>query len=163
MAEAINVKEKLVSVPKSVRPMPDTYHARTGLALPKEQSAIYQQQHEAKYADNNGMKLNRKKTKLMLFNTCKNCDFMPDFSVDGHQIEVEVEEEIKLLGLYIRSDLKWSTNRKQMVAKGYKRTLMLRRLKNLGVTGLELKDVFIKQIRSVLELAVSVWHSNFQL
>jgi hypothetical protein len=101
MAEAIKVKDKLVSVPESVRPMPDTYHARTGHALPKEQSAIYQQLHATKkYADDNGMKLNKKKTKLMLFNTCKNWDFMPDFSVDGHHIEVE--EEMKLLGVHIK-------------------------------------------------------------
>ena len=44
---------------------------------------------------------------------------MPDFSVDGHQIEVE--EEMKLLGLQIKADLKWSTNTEQIVAKGYKR------------------------------------------
>ena len=107
------------------------------------------------------MKLNHKNPKLMLFNTCKNWDFMPDFSVDGHQIEVK--EEMKLLGLHVRADLKWSTNTEQMVAKGYKRMWMLRRLKKLGATGVELKDVFIKQIRSVLELAVPVWHSSITL
>ena len=159
MAEAIKVKDQLVSVPESARPMPDTYHARTGHALPKEQSNIYQQLHATKkYADDNGMKLNHKKTKLMLFNNCKNWDFMPEFSVDGQLIEVE--EEMKLLGVHIRSDLKWSTNTEQMVLKGYKKIWMLRRLKRLGATQEELKDVYIKQIRSVLELAVPVWHSS---
>ena len=47
-----------------------------------------------------------------------------------------------------------------MVAKGYKRIWILRRLKNLGATDEGLKDVYIKQIRAILEYAVPVWHSN---
>ena len=34
---------------------------------------------------------------------------------------------------------------------------MIRRLKNLGATDQELLDVYYKQVRSVLELAVPVW------
>ena len=67
---------------------------------------------------------------------------------------------MKLLGVYIRSDLKWTTNTANMVAKGYKRIWILRRLKKLGATEDELKDVYIKQIRSILEYAVPVWHSS---
>ena len=37
---------------------------------------------------------------------------------------------------------------------------MLRRLKNLGASIENLIDVYIKQIRSVLELAVPVWHPS---
>ena len=47
-----------------------------------------------------------------------------------------------------------------MVAKGYKRIWILRRLKNLGATDEGLKDVYIKQIRAILEYAVPVWHSK---
>ena len=67
---------------------------------------------------------------------------------------------MKLLGVHIRADLKWSTNTEQMVIKGYKKIWMLRRLKKLRATQEELKDVYVKQIRSVLELAVPVWHSS---
>ena len=35
---------------------------------------------------------------------------------------------------------------------------MLRRLKNHGAGSDDLKDVYIKQVRSVLELAVPAWH-----
>ena len=35
---------------------------------------------------------------------------------------------------------------------------MIRRLKGLGADKKELLDVYIKQVRSVLELAVPVWH-----
>ena len=40
---------------------------------------------------------------------------------------------------------------------------MLKRLKNLGAQEEQLIDVYIKQIRSVLELAVPVWHSSLTL
>ena len=40
---------------------------------------------------------------------------------------------------------------------------MLKRLKNLGASTNQLIDVFVKQIRSVLELAVPVWHSSLTL
>ena len=44
-----------------------------------------------------------------------------------------------------------------MCNKGYARLLRLRRLKQLGATHTEMLDVFFKQIRCILEMAVSVW------
>ena len=44
-----------------------------------------------------------------------------------------------------------------MCQKGYARLWMLRRLKKLGANQSEMIDVFNKQIRCVLELAVAVW------
>ena len=37
---------------------------------------------------------------------------------------------------------------------------ILRRLNNLGANRDELKDIYFKQIRSILEFAVPVWHSS---
>ena len=93
----------------------------------------------------------------MLFNPAKSMDFMPQLNLDGQ--EIDLVEEIKILGLVIRSDLKWASNTDSMVLKGFKRIWMLRRLKQLGANRDELLDVYIKQVRSVLELAVPVWHS----
>ena len=107
------------------------------------------------------MRINHKKTKLILFNPAKSLDFMPEFSLGGN--EIELVEEMKLLGIIFRSDLKWSSNTESMVLKGYKRLWMLRRLKQYGANDEELLDVYIKQIRSVLELAVPVWHSSITL
>ena len=49
------------------------------------------------------MKLNLKKTKLMLFNPCRIRDFMPEFHVG--QARIDLVEETKLLGVIIRSAL----------------------------------------------------------
>ena len=49
--------------------------------------------------------------------------------------------------------MKWQSNTDNMVAKTNKKLCMLRRLKTLG----DLVDVYVKQIRCVLELAVPAW------
>ena len=159
LAEAFNLPEQVVSVPANQRPQPDNYHARTGHALPMKNSKVFQQLAKTKeYADRNCMKINYKKTKVMIFNPCINTDFMPEILVDDH--ELEVVDEIRLLGLIIRSDLKWISNTTNIVAKANKRLWILRRLSNLGAKESDLVDVYTKQIRSVLELAVPAWQGG---
>ena len=51
------------------------------------------------------MEIKFKKTKLMVFNAAKSIDFLPKIEVDNHPIDVV--EEVKMLGLIVRSDLKW--------------------------------------------------------
>ena len=76
LAEAINLPDKLVSVPVDVRPQPDLYHARTGNVLPVEESHVFKElQRTLKYANENEMKINFKKTKAMVFNPCTLVDF----------------------------------------------------------------------------------------
>ena len=108
------------------------------------------------------MKLNLKKTKFMLFNPSRKIDFMPTFSLDNHT-EIELVEEMKLLGVVITSDMKFNKNTEFIVKRAFKRIWMLKRLKNLGANSEQLIDVYIKQIRSVVELAVPVWHSSLSL
>ena len=56
-------------------------------------------------------------------------DFMPEIIIDDH--EHEVVDEIRLLGLILRVDMKWTSN-----------TLwILRRLKNLGAQQSDLLNV----------------------
>ena len=53
--------------------------------------------------------------------------------------------------------MKWYDNTEYICQKGYERLWMLRRLKGLGASEVELMDVYMKQVRSVLKLAVPVW------
>jgi hypothetical protein len=127
--------------------------------MPVECSSVFRQLNKAKeYARVNQMQINYKKTKLMVFNPCTSIDFMPEFTLNGH--ELEVVDEIRLLGIIIRSDMKWTSNTDDMVTKANKRLWMLRRLKSLGADIDDLIDVYIKQIRSVLELAVPAWQGG---
>ena len=99
LAEAVDLKERLV--PSEVdRQRPDCYHARTGHKLPSGSSLVQKQLLETEsYAKDNQMKVNAKKTKLMLFNPAKSMDFMPQLNLDGQ--DINLVEETKVLGLVI--------------------------------------------------------------
>ena len=56
-------------------------------------------------------------------------------------------EEKRILGLIIRSDLKWSSNTKSIMARAYSK----------------LVDIFCKHVRSFLEFGAPVWHSGLTL
>ena len=155
VAEAVKMK----TVPLEERTLPDNYHDRTGHTLQPEDSKVYDQLVRTdSYARENGMKLNFKKTKLILFNPGSSRDFMPKFTVSENFIEMV--EEVKLLGVMVRSDLSWSSNTNYIVKRANSKLWILRRLKKLGADEEDLKEIYIKQIRSILEFAVPVWHSS---
>ena len=159
LAEAVDLPKQLVSVPVSERPQPDNFHARTGHALPMHHSKVFQQLVRTKeYAEKNSMKINYSKTKVITFNPSTQTDFMPVVILDDH--ELEVVDEIRLLGLIIRSDLKWTSNTANIVAKANKRLWILRRLSNLGASRSDLIEIYTKLIRCVLELAVPAWQGG---
>ena len=70
---------------------------------------------------------------------------------------------MKLLGIKITSDLKWHTNTQYICARGYSKLWMLRNLKRFGARTQDLIDVYVKQCRSVLELAVPDWSPGLAL
>ena len=83
-------------------------------------------------------------------------DFNPTMYIENTHIEVV--EELKLLGVKITSDLKWNSNTEYITKRGYKKLWMLRRLKTSGANSQELKDIYCKHVRSLLEYGAVVWH-----
>lgn len=162
LAEAINLPTKLVNVPTDGRQRPDTFHARTGHALEPRDSQVFKELlRTEQYAKNNQMELNYKKTKLMLFNPCWFMDFQPEFELGGHQLEVV--DEMRLLGVTVQSDLKWRGNTDDITKRALNKLWILRRLKELGAQAPELIDLYTKQCRSILEYAVPVWQGSITL
>ena len=160
VAEAFNIKESVISNPD--RPFPDDYHARLGLKFDPQKSQVYDQVHKIReYSEQNQMKLNLTKTKFMLFNPTINYDFVPDLTVDN--INIETLEEMKLIGLTLRDDLSWKSNTKNLVTRAYKKLWIIKRLKNQGARLSDLIDIYIKQVRSILEYGVPVWNSGLTL
>ena len=137
--------------------MPDAFHAKTGHILPTEKSQVFQQLLKTEeYSKTNSMKINKTKTKTMVFNPCRAWDFIPEMTVDNK--EIVMVEEMQLLGVVVRSDMTWSSNTEHILKKAYKRLWAMRRLKGMGASIPDLKDIYIKQVRSVLELAVPAWN-----
>ena len=116
----------------------------------------YELEKLVSYASENEMIINHDKTKAILFNNRKKYDFLPELSLNSEE-NIEVVEEVKLLGVIIRSDLNWSGNTDNICRKAYMRMWILRRLKNLGAVEEELLDVYRKQILTVIEFSAPVW------
>ena len=99
--------------------------------LPSEKSKLQEQLQELnEYAEVNEMRINHDKSKVMIFNTARTRDFMPDIHIDDNSFEVV--DEMRLLGLVITSNLKWSQNSENMCKRAYSRMWMLRRIKAQG-------------------------------
>ena len=93
----------------------------------------------------------------MIFNLSKTFDIHPVIKMNDTQLEIV--EKMKLLGVIITSDLKWHENTDYITQRGYSRLWILRRLKKFGLSKADLIDTYIKKVRSVLEMAVPVWHA----
>ena len=156
LAEPINVKECVLSNPDPNPPRPLAYRDRTLHVLPTDLCPMQLQLDRlVQYCQDHQMRINTE-TKVVLFNTARKYDFMPQLSIENDTL-LDVVEEFKLLGLVFKSNLSWQANTDQMCKKAYARIWMLRRLKKLGASRIDMLDVYNKQIRCVLELAVSVW------
>ena len=97
----------------------------------------------------------------MVFNPFTTIDFQPQFVLEDN--EIEVVDEMRVLGLVIRSDMKLSSNTQSMVSRDNKKLWVVRRLKKSGAKTEVLVDVYCKQVRSLLELAVPAWHGSITL
>ena len=160
LGKSINLRENLVVNPNPRNTGPVCYRERHNQILTQNplQNELYEL---SQYNKEHQMKENTSKTKVMLFNTAKDYDFMPKLTFQSEvdtEDYLEVVESSKLLGVIIRSDMKWCDNVDYMCKKGYMKLWILRRLKILRFTKEELWDVFIKQIRPILEYAAPVWH-----
>ena len=56
----------------------------------------------------------------MIFNTSRKYDFTPQISIDGEN-NLLVVEEMKLLGIIIQSNMKWTANTLNLSQRGYAR------------------------------------------
>ena len=104
----------LSRVPVQCRPQPDSFHDRTGHKLEPENSQVYKAlQMTEKYAEENEMRINYKKTKMILFNPGSAKDFHPRFNLGN--TEIDLVEETKLVCVVVRRNLSWSSKTDYMV------------------------------------------------
>ena len=132
LAESIDMASQLSPVSLVDRPQPDTFRARTGHKLNIQTSKVYKELKEIQaYAEQNKMKLNIPKTKLMLFNPCRTKNFMPELVIE--KTRVDLVERTNLLGVIQSSNLSWEDNR-DFVQRCTSKIWILRKLKKLGAS-----------------------------
>ena len=158
-AASINLETFLVP-DESLRPRPLTFDERCGLILPPEHNPLQHIVEDTeKFTESNNMIINKKKTEAMKFTFSRKFDFPHEIRFsDGSLMNVVNVKTI--LGVQISDDLKWKHNTNFIVNKARGKIWILRRLLPLSLTHLELFDVYAKEVRSILEYAVPVWHSG---
>ena len=158
LLEAIDLKAKLQKLSSTIGP--PNIHEQPGLYLPAQNSVLQHQLEDLfHFTEENKMKINVKKTKIMSFNLSKKFDFLPQISFPN-QDPLEVIYKTRLLGVIISSDLSWIPHIQDLTARATRKLWILIRFKSLGGTRQQLLTVYQLRVRSVLEFAAPVFHSG---
>ena len=104
------------------------------------------------------MKLNSKKSQLMIFNFTNDNQFTTRVKMENEVLPVV--NKAKLLGTIITNDLKWSENTSFLVKKANGRLQLLRRAANYTKSTADLKSIYLSHVRNKLEQSCAIWHSN---
>ena len=159
VAVSIDMRKCLIDDPVA-RPRPLNLHERTSHILPSENNLLqYYLDDTEQFTKDNMMKINGKKTKVILLNKSRKWDFPPEVSFSD-KTNLEVVPVIKLVGVMISSDLKWNENTNYICEKAMGRMWILRRMRVFNLNLETIWDTYVKEIRSILELAVPVWHGG---
>ena len=105
------------------------------------------------------MKINTSKSNIMIFNKAKNFDFQPEYAFRNGQT-LSVIEETRLLGIQLRTDLRWSSNVKSIYKRAMSKMWLLRRMKVLNLEPRIILEYYLKEIRVLAEQAVPIWNSG---
>ena len=153
VAVTIDLKQCLVPDPVD-RAKPVNYHERTGHILPAQNNLLqYYIQDTEKFTTDNKMIINKKKTKIISFTKSRKWDFPLELTFsDGSMIEYT--SETKLVGVILSENLSWGKNTTYICDKARQKIWMLRRMVKLGLDKFTMYDVYTKEVRSILELAV---------
>ena len=156
LLEAVKLKGNLV--PKVPIIGPPNYHERHGLEYPSEKLIL---QHKLKdlleFTEENQMKVNMKKTKIIPFNFTKTKDFIPELSFPGGE-PLEVIYQTKLVGVIVDSSLSWGPHLEYTLKNACKKLWLLIRFKNLGASQDQLITLYQLKIRCLAEFAAPAFH-----
>ena len=158
-AEAISLKRQVIS-DTVIRQYPLNYHERTGHIFPTQDSLL--QRNLLRIEDftiKNKMVINENKSNLMLFNKSRKIDFQPEISFRNGQ-NLEIEEETRLLGVIISSDLRWEANTLAICSKAMTKMWLLRRMKLLKLEKEIILEYYLKEVRPLTEQGVPIWNSS---
>ena len=114
--------------------------------------------HIQNWTSEQKMKINEKKTKLMIFNETYNYQFSTRIYIKD--ILLDIIQETKLLGIVLTSNLDWKENTSMIIKKSYSRMEILRKLFKFNVPIADFLTIYIIYIRSYLEQSCVVWHAS---
>ena len=159
VAVSIDLKASLVPDPVD-RPRPRNFHERTGHILPAENNLLqFYINDTEQFVQENNMVINKDKTKVISFTKSRKWDFPPELRFSDGTL-IECVPKTKLVGVVLSQDLRWFQNTEYICSKARQKLWVLRRMVKLELDIFKMFDVYTKEVRSILELAVPVWHSR---
>ena len=104
------------------------------------------------------MVISEKKTKAMIFNFTNKFQFTTRLQLKGKN--VEVVDQMRILGTVVKSDLSWDENCRVIIKKVNARMQLIRGVLSFGASIEEMVHLWIMFCRSVLEQSCVVWHGS---
>ena len=113
---------------------------------------------ELEVTKNNKMIINESKCNVITFNFSNRNTVPQNLKLNDKLLQPV--DKIKLLGVYLTNDLKWTANTKNICSKVNQRLYLINKLKSYGLQKEELITAWISILRPVTEYAVPLWHSG---
>ena len=112
----------------------------------------------SQWTDNQKMKLNEKKSNIMIFNFSETKPFTTRLVMKDKILPVV--NKTKLLGTIITDNLKWDENTSYLIKRANSRLLLLRKASEYTNKIEDLKSIYLSHVRSILEQSCVLWHSS---
>ena len=156
IAASINLKKSL-TVETATRPFPLNFHERFGLKIETHDNIL---QHEMdrfySFANSNHLKVNERKTCVMLFSKSQTLDFPLEYHIGYSDILTE-KFSTKLLGVILNNQLTFEENTQYIVKRASRKLWLLRRLKQLGLDETTVLQFWTAECRPKLEYMAPLW------
>ena len=110
------------------------------------------------WTEDHKMVISEKKTKAMIFNFTNKFQFTTRLQLKGKN--VEVVDQMRILGTVVKSDLSWDENCRVIIKKVNARMQLIRGVLSFGASIEEMVHLWIMFCRSVLEQSCVVWHGS---
>ena len=114
--------------------------------------------HISEWTKKQKMEISTKKTKAMIINFTENYQFTSRMQLNN--VNIDIVDEMKILGTIVTNDLSWNKNTKHLVQKVNKRMLLLKKVQKFGATREEMVHIWIVYCRSILKQSSVVWSSS---
>ena len=94
----------------------------------------------------------------MKFSFSRKNVFPPELMIYEFNDQIAAVRGTKLLGIILTDDLKWAGNENFKCKVRYSKMWTLRRMKVLDMDPFLILDIYMKEIRIIVELVVPAWH-----
>ena len=112
----------------------------------------------SRWTEDHQMLLNPIKSKYMIVNFCTSLQFRTRLYINDSILDQV--QSTRLLGVIISDDLSWQKNTQDICKRANKRMIILRKLREFGVSTKDMLTIYVLYIRGTLEQSSVVWSTS---